>query len=230
MQFMDQIGEEKEAGKNGRAEVKQRQARILGSPRRPLGQPGQPERDTADPSRQNKGYSRDVTMNDSDNLRFVEHTVNAEQDQAQEVTSVNPVGTRSSRDNRKPHIPNYRRKYQPFQGLDYSRVLTQQELLTASFHSISCSMAGRSTNDILDDIDKTYRRMKFHRDGLNDPGEDHNHHSGMVQNCEQAMTALQKEMAHLASSQDRLTTISESLTQMTNDARMDEDWDEEDQE
>jgi hypothetical protein len=82
MQFTDQIGEEKEAGKDARAEVKKRQTRILGGPRRPLGQPGQPERDTVDPSRQNKGYSRDVTTNDSANLRFVEHTVNAEQNQA----------------------------------------------------------------------------------------------------------------------------------------------------
>jgi hypothetical protein len=89
-------------------------------------------------------------------------------------------------------------------------------------------MSSRTTNDIVDDIDKTYWRMKLHQDGLNDPGEDHDHHSGMVQVCEQAMTALEKEKTHLASSQDCLTTISESLTQMTNDTMMDEDWDEED--
>jgi hypothetical protein len=37
-------------------------------------------------------------------------------------------------------------------------------------------------------------------------------------------------MDALASSQLRLTNISESLTQITNDAMMDEDWDKEDHE
>ena len=96
MQFMDQLGEEKEAGKEKRAKVKKRQSRLLGGPRSPIGQPGQQERDTADPSRHNKAYSRDVTTNDSENLQFEEQSItNAETFVEQGDDSVIPLGTRS---------------------------------------------------------------------------------------------------------------------------------------
>ena len=219
MQFQDQLNEEKEAGIEKRKEVKTRQTRVLGGPRRPLGQPGQPERDTADPTRNNKSYSRDVTTNDSDNLLFEEHT----------IASVVPLSTRSRNNtggvDRKPYIPNYRRKYKPFQGLDYSKILAQQELLTASFHSLSCCFMSRSTTDIVNDMESMFAKITFHRVKFNDLGEDSNHHSRMIKVCETAMKTLEKEMDSLASGQLRMTDISESLTRMYDESSgmMDDD-------
>jgi hypothetical protein len=207
MQYQDQLKEEKVTLFEKRAEVKTRQTRVLGGPRRPLGRPGQRERDTADPTRNNKAYSRDVTTKDSANLQFDEQT----------IASVVPLNTKSRNNtaaDRKPYTPNFRRKYKPFQGLDYSNILAQQELLTASFHSLSSSFMSRSTTDIVNDMENLFAKMKIHREKLNDLGEDSNHHSRMIGVCETAIDTLEKEMDSLASGQLRMTGISESLTRM----------------
>jgi hypothetical protein len=143
----------------------------------------------------NKSYSRDVTTNDLENLQFEEQT----------VAMVIPLSTRSQNNtgvDRKPYIPNYHQKYQPLQGLDYSKILTQQELLTVSFHSLSCCFSmSRSTTDIVKDMESMFAKMKPHRERLNDPGDDSNHNSHMIKVCETAIETLEKEMHSLASSQ-----------------------------